>query len=152
MKMLYFFLLMLLPLSGIHAQPCTIKISYDDNGNRILREMECLSPRPQDDPDDDVVLTRRKASRLDSSLMVSGTFKVYPNPTADEVFVHLDEISLQQNCSIVLIDQLGREHFRKEKVNARTRIALGHLPDGIYHILLWRGAEKSAVKIVKEAR
>ncbi len=151
MRYLYFLLLILLPIASLQAQTCTIKISYDDNGNRILRELACLSPRPGDEDNPDEQLPRSRKTLLSDSSTVAGNFTVYPNPTSNEVFVELDALSLLQKCTILLVDQLGREHFRKERPGARTAIELSHLPDGLYYILLWRNEQKSTVKIVKEA-
>ncbi len=83
----------------------------------------------------------------DSTDIAKGSFAVYPNPASNEIYVELDALSLQQNCSVALIDQLGREHFRKEHVGAGTSISQAHLPDGLYHILLIRGTEQTAIKI-----
>lgn len=151
MKFLYFFLLILLPIAATHAQTCTIQISYDDNGNRILRELVCGTMSQPEEPSEGPVFYKRPALLPDSSNVIAGSFNVYPNPAAGQVFVQLDAISLQQPCTITLLDQLGREHFRKEHAEASTVISLDNLPDGLYYIILWRGEQKNTVKIVKEA-
>lgn len=150
MRFFYLFFLSLMGFGSVHGQSCSILISYDDNGNRVLREMACPIPRPASEGLGDGPVADAKG--LLSQNVHQGGFSVFPNPTSDEVFVQLDVLSLQQSCTLVLLDVLGREHFRRADVGARTTIPLVQLPDGIYHVVLWRGQQKDAVKIVKEGQ
>lgn len=130
-----------------------IVISYDDNGNRIKRELVCpgCRPAPESDPDNPGTLASDNKTLPEQDALAKGKFKVYPNPANNSVHVSLDVLSLERQCRIILTDQLGREHFRQDAASALTTIPLDHLADGMYYVLIYRDKQKDVVKIVKES-
>lgn len=140
-------------LSFIATAQNKIVISYDKNGNRILRERICNGCRPAAPPadNDNSVKTQQASSNRNEPLQaLSTSFQVYPNPTTEHVFVSLSNEALLQSCTIVLTDLLGKEHFYKKNATSQTLIPLQHLSAGVYFIGIYMGSKKSTVKVVKE--
>lgn len=137
------------------GQTCKILISYDQNGNRIKREEDCtlLPSSAEETPPYTQNGQQEQETFMDG---VAGTeagikFHVYPNPASQSVTVSLDAASLKGHCTLVLTDQLSKEHYRKEVHTSLTTIPLEHLADGLYYVLVHRHDRQDVVKIVKEA-
>ena len=137
----------------VYGQGCKISISYDENGNRILRELVCASARESPEEQD-----KESMSAINTYLPFQGqeqnlssSFKVYPNPTNGLVSIEVEEEVLKGKCSFVLSDISGKVHMRKEIAVSHTNLSLAHLADGVYFLTLFRGDRKDVVKIVKEA-
>ncbi|PSK95067.1 T9SS type A sorting domain-containing protein [Taibaiella chishuiensis] len=150
MKTLYLSCLMT-ALAFIAKAQNKIVISYDENGNRVKRERICPTCRPaasnnSNAPSDAFAAPVALAGQEGKA----GTFRVYPNPAGNFVTLYLDFVSLQQKCTVVLMDQSGREHFRKQAATATTEIPLAKLADGMYYVILFRDNQKDVVRVVKE--
>lgn len=137
-------------LFSIHSysQSCVIKITYDANGNRILREQFCSSSIA---PGDSLV-PASEFKNLDSfASAMSGLVKVYPNPASDVIHVSFDALSSFQSGTVALYDQSGKELFRKVATTSLVTIPVTHLADGVYHVVLSRGIKKHTVNVVKKS-
>lgn len=151
MKTFYCSTLILLCAFAARAQNKML-ISYDENGNRIKREISCPGCRPGSSD----ATAPGEAHSASSPLAggdnnKAGAFRVYPNPAGNVATLYLDFISLQQKCTVVLMDQSGREHFRKQASSANTEIPLAKLADGMYYLILFRDNQKDVVRVVKES-
>jgi hypothetical protein len=153
MKALLLSIVLGLVAAAAGAQTCKIRIYYDNNGNRIQRILDCTGPKPAPAADSipDPALVRANISPgLDGNREAG--FAVYPNPAAHRVNVKLDAGYLAQSCSITLTDITGKALYQVQKVNAPlSTIDLGPYADGVYFIVLQRGAVRNAVRIVKQS-
>jgi hypothetical protein len=59
--------------------------------------------------------------------------KVYPNPASDLLNIEIDE-ELHQNTLIVLTNSLGQLISNSIMENSKSKINIGHIPNGIYFI------------------
>lgn len=151
MKQLFFIVMLLAASVGGYSQTCVIKIYYDDNGNRIFRQQECAARRPE--PPKDTINSALQFSDdpLKNEDIRIGSFSVFPNPSSNLVNVTFDQVSLGSTCMVTLLDQLGKEHYRKTVEASTLTIPIGHLADGVYHLVVLRGSRKDVVKIAKES-
>ena len=133
------------------AQPPTINIKYDENGNRIMRYKTGNKPAPPTNNDNKEVLTPTEVTTKNGiSAITTASFQVYPNPSNDNFNVAIDAAILNASCEITLTDQLGRVHYQQKAKTALTTISTAHLADGVYYIILNYSGKKSTVKLVKE--
>lgn len=155
MRLSIYSILFIASLQAPHAygQGCKISISYDENGNRILRELVCFSARenPEEQDKDPMSAINTYLPFKDQEQNLSSSFKVYPNPTNDLIYIEIEAKALQEKCSFVLSDISGKVHMRKEITTSRTNLSLTHLADGVYFLTLFRRDQRDVVKIVKEA-
>ncbi|WP_118976988.1 T9SS type A sorting domain-containing protein [Taibaiella koreensis] len=132
------------------AQVCKILISYDDSGNRIKREKSCVGNRPENPADSVNLAAQGIGGGADKALGPVGLFEIYPNPTANQVNVRLDAISLQSACSLIITDATGKALSQRSLKDPVTTIGLNGYTDGTYFFMLYRGSSVNTVKIVKE--
>lgn len=153
MKKLFYVVVFITALQSakMYGQGCKISISYDENGNRMLRELVCSSARDAaDNPEKDSLDAINTFLPFQEQNQAS-SFKVYPNPTNGLVNIEVETEALKGRCSFVLSDVSGKVHLRKEITTNRTNLSLAHLADGVYFLILFRGDRQDVVKIVKEA-
>ncbi len=137
-----------------NSQNSYIKISYDVNGNRVLREYVGGRPAPPADTAnvvlaDSAVIPGDTTTNSNLAASIKPNFKVYPNPSDNNFNIALDAAMLQQHCEVLLTDQLGKEHMRKVLTQTVTTISTQQLADGVYYIIVNNGNNRSTVRIVK---
>jgi hypothetical protein len=146
MKTIYF-ALSLLALSGAaRGQTCSIAISYDDNGYRVKREKLCTMSDVVPDSLAPLPLATADSTGPDAL----GLFRVYPNPTGNQVNIGLDAVSLRSKCSVTLTDATGKALGNKVMTGPVTTMDLGGYADGIYFFILQRGTQVNTVRVVKQ--
>jgi len=137
------------------AQTPKILISYDENGNRILRQYVPYRPAPPQQPQEtDSTLLAGKPEHKDVeasglATVTGNSLKVFPNPSNDNFNVVVSEGILNRNAELVMIDQLGREHKRKKIRSLTTTISTKGMADGVYSIIVQHGDTRSTTKVVK---
>ena len=76
---------------------------------------------------------------------------LYPNPTSDQVHVHLVDIDRQliemDRIEILDINGNTRQEHRGEPV-FKKRLEVGFLPSGVYIVRAWNGEASYATKLV----
>lgn len=152
MKKLIPVLVLMFCYIGAKAQTPKIKISYDDNGNRILREYVTARPAPPPvikEEDGSVATDGNVASLTDLVDLAGNSLKIYPNPSKDYFNVVVSEGILNRHAQLVLVDQLGREHQRIAIKGTTTTIDTKGMADGVYSIIVQYGTTKSTTRIVK---
>jgi hypothetical protein len=142
-------------IAKAQAQP-KILISYDENGNRILRAYVPYRPAPPQQPKatDSILITGESKNKdmvaTGLTAVTENNLKVYPNPSNDNFNVVVSEGILNANAELVLIDQLGREHKRTKIKSITTTISTKRMADGVYSIIVQYGNNKSTTKVVKK--
>jgi hypothetical protein len=89
------------------------------------------------------------ATNLPDFTAVSSQISVYPNPTADKVFLKLDMDNIE-NCKYYLYDLQGREIQNSNITSELTDLSFAHFESGVYILRVIK--EKTLVqefKIVK---
>jgi PKD repeat protein len=74
-------------------------------------------------------------------------FRVYPNPVSSELVLEMAERA--ESTRIELLDITGQIRFRGS-VSGRTVIPIGHLPKGVYFLLLENSSVRELRKIVRD--
>jgi len=154
MKKIISILLLSICYISAKAQTPKILISYDENGNRILRQYLPYRPAPPPVATDStsVANENENKSRGISALVVNNenNVKVYPNPSNDNFNIVVSQGILDNNAELLLMDQLGRILYRKKVEATTTTISTKQMADGAYNIIVQYGNNKSTLKIVKE--
>lgn len=89
------------------------------------------------------------ATNLPDYTAVSSQITVYPNPTADKVFLNL-EMDNMENCNYYLHDLQGRQIQNRNIISKQTEISFEAFESGVYILRIVK--EKSLVqefKIIK---
>jgi hypothetical protein len=78
------------------------------------------------------------------------TLQIYPNPTADLVYIQTPEANIY---NILIVNALGQQ-LGAQKINANNaEISLSHLPDGVYYLQVANEAKRVQThKILKMSR
>ncbi len=76
--------------------------------------------------------------------------RLYPNPTADRIYIEMPEIN---NYNILIVNALGQQ-LSAQKINANNaEVSLSHLPDGVYYLQVADEAKRVQThKILKMSR
>ena len=82
------------------------------------------------------------------------TFSVYPNPTADILFISLSD-KTNQDLDISIYDITGRLIHRENSLQLKTtanqyQISMGNFPIGIYLVELKSGQLQKTIKVIKQ--
>ena len=86
---------------------------------------------------------------LATSEEVSSFYKVYPNPTSQEITVEINDFS-GKNYEAALMDFTGRI-LQSETINNRIQtISVGKVPTGIYFLRVGDETKNSVVKLIKQ--
>ena len=72
---------------------------------------------------------------LEKRASIKAEVSIYPNPTAQDVTVKIKGLENEQ-YTIQLLDQLGKEVLRKETSNSQTSIPVSHLSAASYFIII----------------
>jgi serine protease AprX len=76
-------------------------------------------------------------------------FKVYPNPTQNEVTIFIPTFN-KQSFEATLMDFSGRSLLKESIKNSLQTFSISHLPTGMYFLRIGNEEQSSVVKIVKE--
>jgi hypothetical protein len=71
---------------------------------------------------------------------------VYPNPATDRVTIMLDEAP----AHVRVVDDLGRLVFETRSGGGRTELRMGHLPKGVYGVLVEQQGRFSSARVMRE--
>jgi len=149
MKKIISILILSIGCFAAKAQTPKILISYDENGNRNLREYVVNRPAPDEQPQNNAGSLAEATTGL---VAANGDdLKVYPNPSNDNFNVTVSQGILNSNAVLILLDQLGREQQRTKIASATTTISTRGMADGVYNIIVQYGNTRSTIKITKVA-
>ena len=103
-----------------------------------------------DDAEVKVALAKKKRPKptpdaVDGNSLASVV--VAPNPFSEALEVK----GIPADCRIQVLDALGKVVYAKEASGGeRTTLQLGHLPNGVYLLVLEQGAERRALRLLKQ--
>jgi|GEM_PF-1227787 len=142
------------------AQQYKIVVSYDENGNRLLREKICYEdcqggkPAPPQDSTSSSGNAKDAGSAIAGLDIINGTgFELFPNPTTGNLTLRLGSVSmLSPNCELLISDAAGRVMFRKKVTEQISHYDIGANADGFYFCTLLWGDKRETVRIVKKTK
>lgn len=134
------------------AQPCAlVTYTYDACGNRIKRSLQVQpcnynqSSRPSN-PDN------KKDSLPEEDPIITKEIKIYPNPTAESVFIEWENDSLSYLKNIILFDITGKQ-IREVSVgesDLQFILDLSSQKNGIYTVeLIFTDNKRRSYKVLK---
>lgn len=147
MKRLFVLALCLHSAMLVYAQlPATMVFGYDDNGNRVRREM--LFTKVEDSENNAPKEHETLTSIVDSinSIKVS----IFPNPTNDIVFVSMLGGENDQTMKADLIAMNGVVLSSITIMNTAKAIDLSGRTPGVYLLQLTINQEKRVWKVIKK--
>jgi len=137
------------------AQQYKIVVSYDENGNRVLREKicyeDCQGGKPA--PAGDSAAISPNGAGIAGLDGINGTgFELFPNPTTGHLTLRLgDRNMLSSGCELLISDASGRLLFQKKVTDQVSHYDIGANADGFYFCTLLWGDRRETVRIVKAA-
>lgn len=96
------------------------KFSYDDAGNRIKREMVTIPPRLAD------------TSKVYESKFNNLDVRIYPNPTAGNLSVELNNMEKGSTALTQIFDLNGKVIAEKRSNGEKTEMDISSRPQGNY--------------------
>lgn len=143
-KIIIFLVLVWVP-AFVKAQG-RIEYEYDEVGNRICQscEMPILSKsmsRPS------LPVDSEGSGDVDGDVGI----RVYPNPTADVLYVVVKKGENHRNVKIMLHNSRGALIMSKEGIESETTdINLGQLPSGTYLLIVLINDKQTTFKVMKQ--
>ena len=129
----FFFLFGLFLMSSIAsmAQNNTLNFAYDDNGNRILRELVFEEIRNVESFNKENALTVNTNNLLDTL-----DIKLFPNPTYGQFHIQITDALPDTPIKAVLMTVSGNIISEKLVTSDRMEFDLSNQADGIYFLQL----------------
>lgn len=122
----------------------TISFSYDDSGNRVLRELNL----PKSTIDSNSISQDNDELPILESLDGS-TISIYPNPTKG--ILKLEITKSEEKCiALILADLNGKVFLKKETSEQSVKIDISDKPSGTYILRIKSGEEYTEWKIIKQ--
>ena len=120
------------------VQGQSVQVEYDTRGNRIVRE-----------PWTSGGWGTKRAETLE--LQASNSMAVFPNPAQDQLNIQLEE-GLDEAASLELINGIGElvQTHRLAEGQQRVELDLSGLPAGVFHVVLNRGDQRDAIRIIHQ--
>lgn len=149
MKILYLLACLLIGLlcsETIYAQS-KIEFGYDNNGNRVSREVIVLATKSATIPSD--TLHAKQVERPLDELVGLQKIRIYPNPTKGMLRIDFPELANQQPI-IRMYDQSGRMIIQKTAQTSGNEVDLSIYPPGFYLMVIQTGQDMKEWKIIKE--
>ncbi len=141
MKRLFLLVAMVLfALQGLYAQT-QYEYTYDDNGNRIVRQVISLI-RSAQTPDE-------KVSDQQTIVLSEENVNIYPNPVTDVLKVEIDA-ELEEEFDYVVLDLQGKEVVKGKITSNRIEIDLAMLAPGSYILHVYSQTTKTQWKVIKD--
>lgn len=123
-----------------------VSFSYDDNGNRIGRDI--LFSKGEESDGSDLKEPELLSSVSDSFNNVD--VNIYPNPTNDKVFVATKGLEQGQTMRAVLMNSTGITLEERIVTNSAESFNLTGKASGIYLLVLTMDQEKHVWKVIKK--
>lgn len=127
-------------------QPVNVVFTYDNNGNRIGREI--LFARAGDDDNDTLMEQELLTSVSDSFDTVE--VSVFPNPTNDKVFVATKGLDSDRPMRAVLISPTGKALEERTVTSSAESFDLSGKASGVYLLELTVDRERHLWKVIKK--
>lgn len=143
----FFFLFGLFLMSSIAsmAQNNTLNFAYDDNGNRILRELVFEEIRNVESFNKENALTVNTNNLLDTL-----DIKLFPNPTHGQFYIQIADTLPDIQIKVVLMTVSGNIISEKLVTSDRIEFDLSNQADGIYFLQLLLSENNRVWKIIKK--
>lgn len=142
-----FFLFGLFLMSSIAtmAQNNTLNFAYDNNGNRILRELVFEEIRNVESFKKEYALTANTNNLLDTL-----DVKLFPNPTYGQFHIQIADTLPDTKIKAVLMTVSGNIISEKLVTSDRMEFDLSNQADGIYLLQLLFSENNRVWKIIKK--
>ncbi|MDY0347871.1 MAG: T9SS type A sorting domain-containing protein [Tenuifilaceae bacterium] len=152
-------------LSAVYVQSQTMPIeaqrisySYDDSGNRIIREILLVKPKTQDDDNEFKrdSLGREKSNTLSegkpyySDRFGSNDVRIYPNPTSGQLKLEFVSPVEYYGITISVYSLTGKLVYRKKMMLNPEEIDLSNQLDGVYLMTIENEVNRISWRIVKQ--
>ncbi len=85
---------------------------------------------------------------VDNKAKSDGTFKVYPNPANDKLYVQFNSTDISEKTTYSIVDLFGRTVL-ENKYNATEYIDISVLAEGVYFIQIVNGTQTATNKFIK---
>lgn len=144
---------------NVHAQPA-FYFSYDNSGNRILRQVIDLSDPPgevpgglsealaaADDEEEQEIHNKRNLSDSDLPKLELGLF---PNPVQDYVFLQVTHLPEGETAYWQLWTINGQPHSEQQSLQKEQKISLRGSVPGHYLLVVTYGTQRDEWLIVKD--
>jgi YD repeat-containing protein len=140
----FILLLLLLAASALQSQAQnTVKYTYDQAGNRLLRTIALgqQDVKRNYQPTDSVVIKETIGEH---------TIKVFPNPTRGALGVDIQGVDPKQELRLIMYSGAGAVLYNQPATEGINPIDMTQYPQGWYVLRVVAGTEKREYKIVKE--
>jgi hypothetical protein len=144
-----FLVFLVLNSSKTYSQDVVIRYSYDEAGNRKLKEI----PPPQkiENINDPFLNEASKTTSITDNTFNSQVIRIFPNPTNGIFEIEIpDDTENPANILIYIVDINGKLIVNKPRQSARTILDISNQPGGIYFLNLKKGDVVSQWKIIKQ--
>jgi YD repeat-containing protein len=126
------------------ASPQNFSFSYDQAGNRTTRSILLSKSTSALDVLDSVLIQESK----ESEKLIQVT--LYPNPTKDDVFIHITNKDENIPSKLFIYDSSGRLINSLTNISDISSAGLTGLPTGNYFLIIEINGNTSRWKIVKQ--
>lgn len=146
-KSVLFFLFGLFLMSSIAsmAQNNTLNFAYDDNGNRIIRELVFEEIRNVESFNKENALTVNTNNLLDTL-----DIKLFPNPTYGQFHIQITDALPDTPIKAVLMTVSGNIISEKLVTSDRMEFDLSNQAGGVYLLQLLTAEKMRVWKIIKK--
>lgn len=152
MKQLFFFSLLMLSALGLAAQQ-EFSYSYDESGNRILRQIIYLRTTPIDFIEADkggLIQSQNQESLAVTTSMENGNVAIYPNPTKGVLRVEFQEWQGELEGKLILIGASGQILHSSNALSLANTIDLRKEASGTYYLKIKLKGESREWTIIKK--
>jgi hypothetical protein len=129
-------------ISSLLSAQTTFNYTYDDAGNRVLRQVVELRSM-QSNSNDSIALQ-------ESTTLGEMQISIMPNPTAGLLQINISNLPANAEGGITLWDLQSKEILKQTGIFANNPINLSQQPKGTYLMQIRVGKQRSEWKVVKE--
>ncbi|MFV0500594.1 MAG: T9SS type A sorting domain-containing protein [Bacteroidales bacterium] len=127
------------------AKTQNFNYQYDNNGNRIIREVIVLSNKSSN-----TSILNDSLEIQDKMTFSKDNVKIYPNPTKGNLKIEFDNNSSLDDVNITIIDMKGSVIYHSDNISNSNIINMSEAPTGAYILNIRTNTKKYDWKIIKE--
>lgn len=129
-------------ISNVLIAQTTFNYTYDNAGNRVLRQVVELRSMQSNNND--------STALQESATLGEMQINVMPNPTAGMLQINISNLPANAEGGITLWDLQSKEILKQTGIFANNPINLSQQPKGTYLMQIRVGKQRSEWKVVKE--